>query len=709
MKTRNEWLTDSASVTLGRAFAVLSVVLGMVGMVVLVVFGGWDFLIDSLSLNFGALAIMLGVLTWLMIPTQGRNGSVWAIAWAAVFAALFTFGLAVAVWITRNSLPGLTFAEFEQMSPAELPTVASLTVSFRFWPVVPAFWLPLTLGLLLFPNGHPPSPRWKWVGWWSILAIALATMATAIAQNPWSTLPISSAENTVPGILGSLNDAGFLLASIAAVVSVASLFVRYRRSLGVERSQIRWIALGGGVYVIGLIVGDSFPASPNVDALGGLVFQSALVVSYGIAITKYRLYDIDVVISKTLTYGALAAFITGVYALVVVGIGSLVGGGDEPSLALSIAAVAIVAVAFEPLRRRLQHWANLVVYGKRATPYEVLSGTTARLSGASDPDDALTDITQLMVDGTGATEAVIWLAVGGALLPQAATPKSALSDLHPVDVGDDLLDRIPGDRVVAVRHRGELLGAMSITKSREEGITGADERVLADVAAGAGGLLRNIALNAELAERADQLRASRRRLVAAHDAERHRLERDLHDGAQQQVVAIKVKLGIARTLAEREGAEPVAALVTSLADTTQEAVDSMRAVAHGIYPPLLESEGLEPALVAAKRTIPIPVEFVADSIGRYERSVEETVYFAVLGVVIRGSDAGATRAVVSLRGTAELVTFRIDVDVILALGDLVAVEDRFDAFGGAISTADGANGTVVSGVLPVGTPAAVSP
>ena len=120
----------------------------------------------------------------------------------------------------------------------------------------------------------------------SILAIALATTATALAQNPWSTLPVSSAETTVPGILGSLNDAGFALASMAAVVSVASLVVRYRRSLGVERSQIRWIALGGGVYVFSLVVGGNSPLSPIVDAAGGLVAQSALVAAYGIAITK---------------------------------------------------------------------------------------------------------------------------------------------------------------------------------------------------------------------------------------------------------------------------------------------------------------------------------------------------------------------------------------------------------------------------------------
>jgi len=208
-------------------------------------------------------------------------------------------------------------------------------------------------------------------------------------------------------------------------------------------------------------------------------------------------------------------------------------------------------------------------------------------------------------------------------------------------------------------------------------------------------------LNAELAERAEQLRVSRRRLVAAHDAERHRLERDLHDGAQQQVVALKVKLGIARTLAEREGAEQVATMVASLSDTAQQAVDGMRAVAHGIYPPLLEAEGLEPALAAARRTIPIPVEIVTSGLDRYDRTIEESIYFSVLDTVGRAVDVGATRTVVSLGGDAQSVSFRIDVDADLA--DLTAVADRLDALGGGVSISSEPGRSVIDGHLPVAT------
>jgi signal transduction histidine kinase len=243
-----------------------------------------------------------------------------------------------------------------------------------------------------------------------------------------------------------------------------------------------------------------------------------------------------------------------------------------------------------------------------------------------------------------------------------------------------------------------MLGALTITKARGDSVTGADVRVLEDVAAGAGGLLRNIALNVDLVERAELLRLSRRRLVAAQDAERHRLERDLHDGAQQQVVALKVKLGIARTLAEREGAAQVAELVDSIADTTQQAVDSMRLVAHGIYPPLLEAEGLEAALAAFRRTMPIPVEVEANGIGRHSRQVDESVYFAVVGTLTRMADLGASQAVVELSESETGVRFLIESDVLPE--DLTAVQDRTEAVGGTVEAISTIGGWLVRCEIP---------
>jgi signal transduction histidine kinase len=249
---------------------------------------------------------------------------------------------------------------------------------------------------------------------------------------------------------------------------------------------------------------------------------------------------------------------------------------------------------------------------------------------------------------------------------------------------------VPGDRAMPVRHRQALLGALSITKPRGQSVTGADDKVLADVAGGSGLLLRNIGLNAELLERAEQLRASRRRLVAAHDAERHRLERDLHDGAQQQVVALKVKLGIARTLAEREGAGELAGIVASLADETQAAVDAMRAVAHGIYPPLLEAEGLAAAVKGMARASVNGLTIDTAGLSRLPRPVEETSYFLIMEAVERARMSGAESIGVTIATDSGLLVIDIEHDGTTTRADLTAVVDRVEALGGGISIEAGA-------------------
>lgn len=560
----------------------------------------------------------------------------------------------------------------------------------------------IPLALVIYPTGRS-------IGlWWSrILRVFVLLGSGLVALGAFQSGPMDAGlgqtivENPV-GFIGFSVDVLFTVFELAFLLfMVVALIVRYVRAEGVERQQMKWVlAIATAAVLLLTISGfveEAYPATADTLSIVSGVLGALSAVAIGMAILRYRLYDIDVVLSRSLTFGALAAFITVVYALVVVGVGSLFGSDDEPSVGLSIAAVAIVAIAFEPLRKRVQHWANVLVYGKRATPYEVLAKATSRVANTADPDDALAETAKLIVDGTGAEVAIVWLRVGDTMHPRASAPLEAVRELDSVE-GGLAIDEIVADRVVAVRHQGDVLGALSIVKSRDDAISASDESVLEDVAAGAGVLLRNMRLNAELAERAVKLRASRRRLVAAHDGERRRLERNLHDGAQQQVVALKVKLGIARTLAEREGAEPVAELVSSIAGTTQEAVDEMRAVAHGIYPPLLDAEGLGAALGAAGRTAGIPVEVSTDGTGRFERSVEESIYFCVLGLLTDAIDAGATRGAVALHHDDGAVRFSVDVDA--GLDDLVVVEDRVEALDGTLTATRDAAKTTVVGDLP---------
>ena len=692
---------DRTLMRTGRLFSGITVVVALICMATVAVVQ-WDFLLGAFAVHNGIIAVGFGSLAWVALRTQPRNLDVWVLAWAAFFGALFTAGVAIAVLWGQANIPGFSLELGETLTPADLPVAAALAIQPMLWAYIPAFFLVLTLGLLLFPDGRPPSPRWRWVGWYSVVTIALAVLPWMWLNRPSSSLPLGAADVPESGAAGELAGVLMVLVMLGAVLSVAALVVRYWRSSGVTRRQIRWIAWGGSFVVATLVVssiveGVTAESGPISSALI-IAGESMLILSFAFAITKYRLYDIDLVISKTVTYGALAIFITAVYVAIVVGVGALIGQGDEPNLALAIAATALVALLFEPIRSRVQRWANRLVYGERATPYAVLSELTARFSEAASNEQALERLAALLGSGTGADEATVWLRVGDELRPEAFTSHEAPESVR---LTDRALLGLHGDAAEPIEHGGELLGALSIRKSKADPVTPADRQLLGDVAAGAGLLLRNIQLNAELEDRADELRSSRRRLIAAQDLERRKLERNLHDGAQQQVVAIKVKLGLARTLAEREELDEVANAVGELSNDTQRAVDGMRAAARGIYPPLLEAEGLHAALSAAGREASIRVDIAADGIGRYPPEIEATVYFAVLEAVGDALDESSREARVSLGDDGEALSFSVYDATVGSSPGFGAAADRLDALGGTLHIETTPSGeTVVTGRLP---------
>ena len=341
------------------------------------------------------------------------------------------------------------------------------------------------------------------------------------------------------------------------VVAAAAPFVRFRRSLGDERLQLKWIATAVLVSAVAAVIfelAESFiPGFPQVsDPVIALGFGCALPLAAGIAIFKHRLYDIDLVISRALVYGSLAVFITAVYVGIAVGIGALIGGGGKPNLALSIVATAIVAIGFQPVRERVQRVANRLVYGKRATPYEVLSQFSERVAGSYAVDDVMPRMARVLAEGTGAQRADVWLRNGGQWREAAVWPETAARATPIAAVNGTLPDIAGTSRLVEVRHQGTLLGALGVTKRSGEALTPVEENLLVHLAGQAGLVLRNVGLTSDLQARLDDLRASRQRLVSAQDQERRRLERNLHDGAQQHLVAIKVKLGLAEMLLDRD-------------------------------------------------------------------------------------------------------------------------------------------------------------
>ena len=574
--------------------------------------------------------------------------------------------------------------------------------------------------LLLFPTGRLPSRRWRPVAW-----AAGVTAAGWGLGNAFAPVIITAAPLTVPNPIGVAGPAGHavqvagqacgVLLGATGAAAIVSLVFRYRRAQTVEREQLKWLVYAGALIVAGQVVQipiekimGSSQAFTNVQNALTTGTITLVPIAIGIAIFRYHLYDIDVVINKTLVYGSLAVFITGVYVAIVVGLGSLAQRGARPSLALSIAATAVVAIAFQPVRAWVQRLANRLVYGRRATPYQVLADFAGRMAGAYAAEDLLPRMARILAEGTAATRADVWLKTGDTFHDGAAWPADA-PPLPPARATAADVPAYPAaDRILPVRHQGEVLGALSVSKRPGEALTPTEDRLLADLASQVGLVLKNAGLREQLLARLEEIRASRLRLVAAQDAERRRIERNIHDGAQQQLVALAIKLSITESMigTDTEGERE---LLAELREDAAGAVEELRDLARGIYPPLLAGEGLVTALQAQARKAAVPTSVTADGVGRYQQDLEAAVYFCVLEALQNVAKyAGATRAEVRLAASGHHLRFEVTDD---GAGfdpesrgygtGLQGMADRLHAHGGSLDvrSAPGA-GTTIAGRLP---------
>ncbi|MGH2656014.1 MAG: ATP-binding protein [Actinomycetota bacterium] len=584
------------------------------------------------------------------------------------------------------------------------------------WVFLPGIYVPVTFLFLLFPDGHLPSKRWRPVAWMSAAGIVGIAAVSAFTPGPLEEAVVVRSNPYgigSPELWGVVRAFAWPLGLLGMLGSVAALVVRFRRSSGDERQQLKWLSYAGLVVVIVFILASIGFGVAGDDPTVALVTQVLIVlalllipVTAGIAILLHRLYDIDLVINKTVAYGSLAAFITVVYVGIVVGIGALVG--SRGNVFLTILATAIIALAFQPARARARHLANRLVYGKRATPYEVLSRLAHGMGSQYSSDDALPSLARVLGEGTGAARAEVWLRLGSDLRVAATWPgdQEARSALIAPRGGE--LPAIPGmDRALPVWHEGELLGALAISMPRGESLTPTTDKLLADVASQTGLVLRNVRL-------IEELRASRQRLVAAQDEERRRLERNIHDGAQQQLVALSVKMRLLKTLARKDPAK-AEGLVDQLQADAQGALDDLRDLARGIYPPLLADQGLAAALEAQARKAPVPVEVDRDGVGRYPQEAEAAVYFCVLEALQNVAKyAEASSATVRLGQEDDHLVFTVSDDgrgfdpATTQRGTgLQNMADRLEALGGEVhvESAPG-RGTSVTGRIPILTGAA---
>ena len=702
-------MTDATRIRFGRSLAAVSVVLTLAGTVIVAVLGRWDFLIGDFMAHSGVLAIGFSVLAWVVLSAQPRNGAVWALAWSAFFAGVYIAADAMGVLLARSSLPDLRWEVMKDLSMEDLPRTAAIAAWPATWGWIPAFFVMLTLGLLLFPDGRFLGPQWRWVGWFSAAAIVIVSSAQAWNFRPSSTLSTGASFEEYPGAAGAVVEYGFLLILLAALVSIVSLIVRFRRSSGETRRQILLIAGGGASLTVAFAVGGILDAAvadpgPLFDYLA-LVGVLLLMLAFVVAILKYRLYDLDVVISKTVTYVSLAAFIAAVYVGVVVGISGMIGG--RSSFALSVAATVLVAMAFQPVRRWVELQANHLVYGRRATPYEVLARFSRRAAESTD-EDLLARVPQMIVEGTSASSATLWVQSGDGFREAATWPHTENGRMLG-STKSEFTDA-ESDHAVSVHHGHELLGGISLIAARGESITEAEKKLVADLASAIGLAMRNTRLTSLLRAQLAELEASRERVLASADEARRALENDLDSGPQQQLVALKVKLGPTRKLAERAEAKKTAALLTQLENEAGNAIQAVRDFAGGIYPPLLEAEGLKIAIAQQARSAAIPVRIDADTIGRYPREVEAAVYFAVLEALQNTAKyAEASSASVKLDDDGDALRFEVrddgrgfDATATARGAGLTGMADRLDTVGGGVTiTSNPGEGTVVVGTVVV--------
>ena len=431
----------------------------------------------------------------------------------------------------------------------------------------------------------------------------------------------------VSGVAGAIIALGTIVALVASLATVVAVVQRFRRSSGELRQQIARpvfvAALAGASLVVLLIlglVGSLFGLNDDPDEAGDWVFGLLLAltaltivigipVAYLVAIFRYRLWDLDVVIRKTVVFGVLAAAFTLIAVIVVLAVpvgvlGSGLSGWEAGLLGMGVA----IGLLFGPLRRRARRLADRIVYRERASPYEVLTAFSERVGDAYSTEDVLPRMVQLLASGTGAISARVLLRLGDDLREVARWPEGV---------------PLSGEEHSApVEHLGEELGALNVVMPANDPMDPSKEKLVRDLAAQAGLVLRNVRL-------VEELRASRRRIVEAQDDRAKKLERNIHDGAQQQLVALQVKLRLAEQLADRDPGK-AKELLEQLRSDAGHALDDLRDLARGIYPPLLADKGLGAALDARARKSAVHITVDSNGIGRYPQEVEAAVYFCAL-------------------------------------------------------------------------------
>jgi signal transduction histidine kinase len=485
----------------------------------------------------------------------------------------------------------------------------------------------LTILFLLAPDGRLPSPRWRWALALPIAGLALDLIAVStIAPGEFTRVAELSSGDPSPVVMGALLAAN-LAVGAGMVAGAVSLVRRLRRASGDERAQLRWMALAA-VCLAGAVVLNIVLAAVGVpdwiQPLPVMVAYMLVPVFTGIAILRYHLYDIDLLLNRAILLTVLTAFITVAYIAVVLVI-TAIFPLTEGAFWSSLLATALVALVFQPVRDWAKRLADTLVYGARAAPYLALAEFSRRLQEAPGTHELLTRVTEAVGRAVGARHVVIKADVPGRGEFRAAWPDGA---------GEGV------DLTVPVLEGGEELGQLSIDMPPGVALRAGEQRLVADFAHQLGPALRNITLESALVDRIDQLRqqtvdlaASSRRLSTAQLAEQQRLEADLARTVLPHLLRVHAGLkDLRHDLASAAHADAAGPRLDELTDRTDAALQSLRTLTRGVFPAQLARRGLEAALTShlGERGMGAILRLDASAARRFDPQVESACYFCAV-------------------------------------------------------------------------------
>lgn len=467
-------------------------------------------------------------------------------------------------------------------------TLPGMTLALLWlkWSGFPFAVTAFTLMVLLFPDGQPSSPFWRKVAWTTVATLLFYLPVQAVepgAVDPFTGILLENplaVNRSLWDILEPLWLIGLALLALGNLAAVISLVLRLRRATGDERQQIKWLLIPALVFftsipftIIGLVETSAqalgIAIALALPSVAGMVFATAF------AIFRYRLYDLDLLINRTLVYGSLTMLVVAIYVLVVGTLGTLFQA--QGNLVIALLATGIVAVVFQPLRERLQHSVNRLIFGERDDPIEALSRLGRQLETAVAPGDVLPMLVETI----------------------AQTLKFPYVGIHLRAENGDNVAAAYGDAPqelvhFPLLHQGERIGRLAVAlRSPGTSFSSAEMRLLRNIARQAGAAVHTVQLMTDL-------QRSRRQLVATREEERMRLRRDLHDGLGPALASVAWQADSARDLVHTDPAEAVRLLGSSI-EQAQSALSDIRRLVYGLRPPALDELGLVGALEQATR------------------------------------------------------------------------------------------------------------